>query len=273
MLNATLRLIEAKRGADRTRALAKPGKALERKLEAIFKAQGKAVAASLTRFRSRFSEAAFSQDDVERLFSDAELETLSVFVAALRQAAETGLTLGAQALLDALGYDLIWSTDNPAAVAYIAQHGAEMVTRINEATRDNMRVLLDRAMTDGLTYNEVAAALQRQFAGFYDPNSVWDWQALRPQGHIDSRSHLIAVTELGNAYEAGNYQAAETLEGKGLKVVKMWSTLGDDRVSDGCLENEAAGWIGLKDEFPSGDQHPLRFPGCRCTDLYDVEVA
>jgi CBS domain-containing protein len=40
--------------------------------------------------------------------------------------------------------------------------------------------------------------------------------------------------------------------------------MGDDRVSDGCIENGNAGWIDNKEAFPSGHQFPPRFPGCRC---------
>jgi hypothetical protein len=49
---------------------------------------------------------------------------------------------------------------------------------------------------------------------------------------------------------------------------KRWLTVGDDRVSDGCKDNQRAGWIALNDAFPSGDDRPLRFPGCRCVVQY-----
>ena len=86
----------------------------------------------------------------------------------------------------------------------------------------------------------------------------------KPQLHIESRAHLIAVTEVGEAYSAGSLAAGEALEEAGVAMEKSWSTVGDDRVSAGCLGNEDAGWIPLNDDFPSGHQRPLRFPGCRC---------
>ena len=47
-------------------------------------------------------------------------------------------------------------------------------------------------------------------------------------------------------------------------MLKRWMNMGDDRVSDGCIENGNAGWIDNKEAFPSGHQFPPRFPGCRC---------
>jgi hypothetical protein len=85
-----------------------------------------------------------------------------------------------------------------------------------------------------------------------------------PQQHIDSRAHLVAVTETGNAYAEGQLEVAQELAAAGIEMEKAWITVGDDRVTEGCRENEAAGWIGLDDPFPSGHQRPLRFPGCRC---------
>ena len=48
---------------------------------------------------------------------------------------------------------------------------------------------------------------------------------------------------------------------------KAWITVGDGKVTDECQENEAEGWIGIDEDFPSGDQHPPRTdnPNCRCT--------
>jgi len=57
---------------------------------------------------------------------------------------------------------------------------------------------------------------------------------------------------------------SQSLQSAGLPMEKSWLTSRDGRVSDGCMQNEDAGWIPLDDAFPSGDMRPLRFPGCRC---------
>jgi len=75
----------------------------------------------------------------------------------------------------------------------------------------------------------------------------------------------VIVQNCGNAYSEGAYQAGDKLNQSGITMEKSWLTSRDDRVSDGCAENEDAGWIGFYDAFPSGHQHPLRHPGCRCS--------
>jgi len=78
----------------------------------------------------------------------------------------------------------------------------------------------------------------------------------------------VIVQNCGEAYEEGNWEVAQDLLDAGFEVEKFWSTMGDNRVSAGCTENEAVGWILMNEPFPSGDMHPLRFPGCRCDCLY-----
>lgn len=90
----------------------------------------------------------------------------------------------------------------------------------------------------------------------------------KPQQHIDSRAHLVAVTETAEAYEEGNRIAAKQIQQQGITMEKFWLTVKDNRVSDGCDENMDAGWIGIDEAFPSGHQRPPRFPGCRCDTLY-----
>lgn len=144
---------------------------------------------------------------------------------------------------------------NPRAVEYISRVGAALVTKIDETTRDYIRTVVTRGVREGQSYNEMAKAITERYRQF---------AVGLPQKHIDSRAHLVAVTEVGQAYSHGNYLVGEGLRDHGLKMEKAWSTMGDDRVSDGCRENEAAGWIPFDDAFPSGHLRPLRFPGCRC---------
>jgi hypothetical protein len=212
----------------------------------------------------------------DALWDEAAWDGDELLKVALVTAATTALVTGAQSLLalvaeEALAeYGISWSLENPRAVAYLAEHGAELVTRIDEATRADLWGLVEAAMRDGRTYDQVAQDIQTQFKHYGDPNSYWRWDAPRPQQHIDSRAHLVAVTEIGNGYEAGEHQAALEIKAAGLKVTKWWATVGDERVSAGCLENEADGEIDVEAEHSSGHLHPLRFPGCRCTEMYEV---
>ena len=174
---------------------------------------------------------------------------------------EMGLILGAGALAAQLGIDFekAFSLKNPRAVAYLDAHGAELVTKINEETKSQMRTLLTQAVDEGWSYTRTAKAIKEQFEGF---------AGLKPQKHIRDRATLVAVTEAGQAYEAGNQIVAKGLADVGIRMEKYWRTSGDERVSQGCKDNQAAGWIAVEEMFPSGNDRPLRFPGCRCTALY-----
>ena len=61
---------------------------------------------------------------------------------------------------------------------------------------------------------------------------------------------------------------AQDLADHGIEMEKQWSSMKDDKVSDGCNANELDGWIPISQPHSSGDMHPLRFPGCRCDELY-----
>ena len=178
-------------------------------------------------------------------------------VNALASGVAAGMSAGAAANGGALALGLSFDVDNPQAVAYLQQHGAALVSQINETTRTQMQALLARARTEGWSYDRVAAEIIAR----------WEQFAVgRPQEHIDSRAHLIAVTEIGNAYEEGTYQSAKRIQDIGIVMEKAWLTVGDARVcSEECAINEAADWIPLLAVFPSGHERPLAHPSCRCT--------
>ena len=49
---------------------------------------------------------------------------------------------------------------------------------------------------------------------------------------------------------------------------KKWITVGDERVSDMDIDNQAQGWIKIDEAFSSGNQNPPSHPNCRCTLAY-----
>lgn len=153
------------------------------------------------------------------------------------------------------------SLPNLRARAYAKKHAAEAVTQINDVTRKEIARIVSDGVKSGSSYNDIAKAIKSKFEEFAVPS---------PQKHIPNRAVLVAVTELANAYCEGNAQVGGYLQSNGVKMMKAWQTLEDDRVSDGCKENEQAGWIPIDKEFPSGHMHPPRFPGCRCDFLQDI---
>ena len=153
------------------------------------------------------------------------------------------------------------SLPNLRARAYAKKHAAEAVTQINDVTRKEIARIVSDGVKSGTSYNDIAKAIKSKFEEFAVP---------APQKHIPNRAVLVAVTELANAYCEGNAQVGDYLQSNGVKMMKAWQTLEDDRVSDGCKENEQAGWIPIDKEFPSGHMHPPRFPGCRCDFMQEI---
>ena len=81
---------------------------------------------------------------------------------------------------------------------------------------------------------------------------------------LQSRRRTIARTEGMNAQSAARRAEGEE---RGYKF-KVWATSQDDKVSDVCAANEAAGVIPIDEPFPSGDMQNPAHPSCRCTVAY-----
>jgi hypothetical protein len=280
---AILELTEAlRRGASRKKAerLVRP---LQLAMRKAFKQQGNLFVRKLRALKLKFSERALTQGEpiqawateLNRPFNEAisendwlaawietGQETLRLFSEPLDKAVAKALEVGALASMAEIGMKISWSAKNPRAKAYLDSYGAKLVAGINETTRDFLKTLLGQASEAGWSYQKTAEAISERFGEFAEG---------KPQEHIDSRAHLVAVTEVGNAYAEGNLQIAQELKAAGLELEKAWSTVGDDKVSEECQANEKAGWIGIGEAFPSGHQRPLRFPGCRCDLLTRVK--
>lgn len=249
------------------RALAPIERRLEAAMQRAFRRQGRVFVKKLAKLKDRFptetSEARLSEAIEEwewlALYAAAVQETLKAFTEPIDLAAQRALKMGALHVLADAGVALSFTLKNPRAVAYLREYGAQRVTMINETTRQYIKTVITQGVEEGWSYDRMAKAITARYEEF---------AVGQPQQHIASRAHLVAVTEAGEAYCQGNQIVAEDLQDAGLEMEKKWSTVGDSRVSDGCRENEAVGWIPLNQAFPSGHQRPLRFPGCRCDCLY-----
>lgn len=255
---ALLYLIEATKRKKSTNALAKPIKTLDVQLGDIFIRQGNALVRGLSPIRKLLEEDAITKQ-FDAIFDEATQATSLDMLAALEKAYSSALLLGGKAQLAEVGIKISFSLDNPRAAHYIASYGADQIAGIDETTKEDMRNLLTAAVKNGDSYNQIAQAIKARYKHY--ATGV-------PQQHIRSRAHLIAITETGNGYQAGNYASMQATQDTGIKMQKRWLTVGDLRVSDGCKNNQAQSWIGLNKEHISGHNHPLRFPGCRCVEQY-----
>ncbi len=196
---------------------------------------------------------------IEGALQTAYQATLADFLAPIEEAAGAAITAAAKHRVAEFGVDFLFDLKNPRAVRAIRDRGAAAVANIDATTRDEIARIITQGMEDGYNYQQVA----RQIVAKYDEFGVG-----KPQAHIRNRAELIAVTEAAEAYETGNRLVIDEMTAVGLEMEKQWSTVGDERVSAGCRANSQAGWIPVDEPFPSGHQHPPRFPGCRCATLY-----
>lgn len=248
------------------RVLEKAERRLEKALQAAFRTQGRAFMAAMDRKASALSEAALLAEaagDVlppnwEAIFDSAANDT-AIFTKPIQAAIESALLNGGAHAVGDFSVAGAFDLANPRAVAYLEGHAADAVTAINETTRSELRTIITNGVRDGRSYDEIAREIRARFKGFSTPS---------PLKHIRSRAHLVAVTEVGDAYEAGNRAVIDDLVDAGLTMEKSWSTTGDGRVDPICDGNEAEGWIPVADIFSSGDGEPLAHPGCRCSALF-----
>ncbi len=260
---ATERLLEAASVRSKWRRLAKPLRRAEKAAGVAFRIQGQQFMRRFKSLRARFAEGrlaeAITEDDWLRIWNAVTADTDTLWLDTLTEMMGRGLALGAAQVIADLEVDYAFDLSNPRAVAYIEQNGALRVAGINDTTQAAIRNIVTQGTREGWSYDRVAREINRQFTQF---------AVGRPQEHIKSRGHLVAVTEMGNAYEAGSAVVIDDLQAAGLQMEKKWLTVGDNRVSDGCKDNQAEGWIAYSQTFQSGHARPLRFPGCRCTTLY-----
>lgn len=244
---------------------------LQRMLAKAFRTQGQLFLKGFEELRPQFREGirlagearalreAITQDDWMRIFDRVTGETRDLFFDPIQYGAGVALERGAAAAIADIGIDLAFGLKNPRAVDYLNHHGYGLISQIDAVTRGNIATIVGEGAAEGWSYDKVA----REIISLYSQMAIG-----KPQQHIDSRAHLIAVTEIGNAYEAGSAIVIRDLQDSGLQMEKKWLTVGDDRVSDGCRENQDEGWIPFSLAHQSGHMNPLRFPGCRCTELY-----
>jgi hypothetical protein len=243
----------------RDRALKPIEQTLARKMVVAFRAHRTVFMREFERVGPRILGEASTLPAIEGALEAAYQATLADFLAPIEEAAGAAIAAAAKHRVAEFGVGFAFDLKNPRAVQAIKDRGAAAVTEIDATTRDEIARIITQGMEDGYNYQQVA----RQIVAKYDEFGVG-----KPQAHIRNRAELIAVTEAAEAYETGNRLVVDEMTAIGLEMEKAWSTVGDERVSEGCIANAAVGWIPVDQAFPSGHQHAPRFPGCRCAVLY-----
>lgn len=142
--------------------------------------------------------------------------------------------------------------------AYVELQGADLVVNITENTKNQIRLLLERAISSGSTIDEIARAIR-------DNGRI---------GGID-RGRVIARTEIIRASNFGSLQGARLT---GIPMRKVWLSTRDSRTRiDHSESNEQKVFI---DDFFIVGGEQLQYPGdprgsagntinCRCTQFYE----
>lgn len=245
LLEAATRLTKKQRAIDESK--------VERLAAQYFRAQGTAFVLA---FRARHKPLTESRAEVDDIFA-ALVKTGDLTLAKIQALSEKyylgGMTFADRSLDIGLSFDL----KNPRAVAYFKEYKSRLKGDLDSTTKERIETIITQGLEEGTSYDVIARMIKQEFESFAKPPKTG------PK-HIRTRAQLVAVTELGNAYAAGSIGMVRDAMDTGLQFEKSWLTSRDSKVSAGCRDNAAAGWIDIDDPFPSGHDRPCRFPGCRC---------
>lgn len=248
------KLQKKKRKATRTsmeRQVVKYAKqAASKKVRAVLADAATALAAQLRHLeKTELSKSA--EDDAAQAASEIvlqlDLEKLKELEGAITDSLITVANDAARQSLKQMGVEAgspIFGRASKRATAYARDRAAELVTEIDETTRDMLRTEIKDALEAGTTRRDLADKLSELYA------------------FSDERADLIAGTEIAFANGAGSLDAYEAAAETGLIVKKEW-ILGPEPCEI-CQANADAGPIDLDEKFPSGDETTPAHPRCEC---------
>jgi hypothetical protein len=232
---------------------------LEKKVGKWFRLQGRLLVKALSPMRKYFTESAAS--DFNAIFDKAVKVTVLTGEKIFAEGLVNAVSQGYDAMAEEVGMQDAFKLKQTEAVKWSKTQAAKDVADVNDTTKETIRGIVTDGLEKGASYDDVARSITKRFSEF---------AVGKPQQHIESRAHLVAINENAVGYAHGETMLVDEIEATGIDMEKSWHTVGDDRVSNGCQENADAGWIQNDEAFPSGDMTYPRFPGCRCNVQYRV---
>lgn len=238
---------------DRERlAVVKARKAISGIMRKAFAAQKKAAVKIAGDLLGKVAKAT-SSDPFKGIISGAALKKLQADLEGeLEAMAQDGASVGLDQVAHLISggadeLDTMLSQANDRATEWAADHAAQLVTEIQQTTRDGLNNLVKQALAEGQTNAELSDFIV-EFTGF-----------------DEARADLIATTETAFADVAGNlagWKESSVVQGK------TWI------IGEGCCElcDELNGkTVGLDEDFPDdGDDGPPLHPRCRCDVVPEV---
>lgn len=152
---------------------------------------------------------------------------------------------------------------NDRAVNSVRDQTDRAITLITNSTRNQIDRLLRKALSEGLSGQELAGSIR----DLIEPGGLWGKEDVNGQDRADR----IATNELRMAMEQSHYDQAKTFKDDGFTVTKFWQTAGDSRVRDSHRANQSVGWVELDTAYSAtGTVLPPTDSKCRCVSLYDI---
>lgn len=204
------------------------------------------------------------EDEIEDLVDDLPFkkELTNSIVASM----SVGMDRGGKTIVKKLKlgkFGVVWSLKNKEAIKFLKdKRTLELSNKkgnIDDTTKTRITEIIYQAAKSGQSYQKTAKLIAEQGqAGVFS----------------QARSQLIATRETRLAYEVGNRIPIDDFQTKypDREILKRWSTVNDDNVTDECQANQDEGWIGLDEPFDSGDEIAPRYgnPRCRCAIEYKI---
>jgi hypothetical protein len=187
-----------------------------------------------------------SDDEADGIVTDLDLGLLAGLTAihpwiedvAADRAGDELISLGISTESDFFGHA------NDRAAAYAKKRAAELVTDIDDSTRDMLRSVIADGLEEGAMREDIIDdILESDIFG-------------------EKRATLIADTEVAMANGHGALAGYKEAKAAGVKLKKVWVC--DSDPCPICEENENQGPIDVDSEFESGDDAETAHPGCLC---------
>ncbi len=219
---------------------------VRRAMRKMFREQRDALLRGSSGLRPYFRESEV-EDELVRAWNRAKESGVLQAISVVQEVDPRVRALGFTSAADDIGVALTFDIQNPAVLEWAQTRSTNLVAGLNDTTLDRLRTVIRDGVENGDSWSTVSRNISERFGEF-----------------SGERADLIAITEIGEAYEEGRREAGRSLQARGVDMEKRWLTARDDLVCPICAGNGDAGWIRFDAEFPSGTQSPLGHPGCRC---------
>ncbi len=166
-----------------------------------------------------------------------------------------GLTAGEIDIQEQLTIGLSMDIVNEDSVKWAQQRVGELIKGVDETTQKEIQAIIESALTEGKSMKDIKEEIYAKFLQY-----------------TEYRANLIAVMEMGNAFEQGKKaQFGRYQNHFGIVGYKRSFTQGDSNVRPEHTTNARAGWIRANELFPGTltDTAPHGF-NCRCNVQYSL---